>query len=122
MRYLAVDDHAGFRSVLKATVMGPVDQWREVSDGAEVLSAYREFLPDWVFMDIEMRAVDGFEAIRRIRKEFPAARVCMVTNHDDPDLRAEANRVGAAAYIRKDNLLMLPRLLKEHSAQVQPPQ
>ena len=108
--------------MLKATVVTSADQWREVSDGAEALSAYREFLPDWVFMDIEMRAVDGFEAVRRIRREFPAARVCMMTNHDDPDLRTEAKRVGAAAYIRKDNLLILPRLLKEHSVQVQPPQ
>jgi CheY-like chemotaxis protein len=122
MRYLVVDDHAGFRSVLKATVMSPADQCREVSDGAEALAAYREFLPDWVFMDIEMRAVDGFEAVRRIRREFPTARVCMVTNHDDPNLRTEAKRAGAVAYLRKDNLLMLPGLLKEHSVHIPPPQ
>lgn len=122
MKYLVVDDHAEFRAVLKATVIGPADKWREVGDGAEALAAYREFLPDWVFMDIQMREVDGFEAVRRIRGEFPAARVVMVTDHDDAELRAEAKQAGAVAYVRKDNLMVLPGLLKGKAAQALPGQ
>jgi len=52
----------------------------------------------------------------------PRARVVMVTDHDDADLRAEAGRAGAAAYVRKDNLQVLPGLLQRPTDQVLPTQ
>jgi CheY-like chemotaxis protein len=84
----------------------------ECSDGREAVQRYREVTPDWVLMDIEMAKLDGLSAARQITAINPQARIVMVTQHDDADLRAEAGRAGATGYVRKDNLQMLPALLK----------
>jgi DNA-binding NarL/FixJ family response regulator len=73
---------------------------------------FSEFVPDWVLLDIEMPHLDGLEATRQIAAMSPRARILIVTNYDDADLRAEANRAGAAGYVHKANLEELPGLLQ----------
>jgi DNA-binding NarL/FixJ family response regulator len=94
----------------------------ECRDGLEAVRRFGEVAPDWVLMDIEMPQLDGLSATREITAISPGARVVMVTNHDDADLRAEADRVGATGYVRKDNLEALPGLLQRPPGQVLPPQ
>ena len=60
--------------------------------------------------------INGLSAARQITALSPRARVVMISNYDDPELRTEASRAGATAYLRKDNLLELPALLQQHSS------
>jgi DNA-binding NarL/FixJ family response regulator len=62
-------------------------------------------------MDIQMAVMDGLTATRRIRAVDPAARVIMVTDHDQSDLREAARQAGACGYVVKDNLPELIGLL-----------
>ena len=120
LRILIADDHEPFRTMLKSMLGSLGAQLVECRDGREAVQRFREFEPDWVLMDIEMPQLDGFSATRQIMALNPRARVVMVTDHDDADLRAEAGRAGAAAYVRKDNLLVLPGLLQGPPDQVLP--
>ena len=70
--------------------------------------------PDVVLMDIAMRG-DGIMATRRIKEVHPEARIVIVANHDEPDLREAATHAGASGYVLKTNLLEL-RTWLEHSA------
>ena len=83
----------------------------ECEDGAQALAAYREHLPDWVLMDIEMPVTDGISATRQITAAFPGAKIAIVTDHDTAILREAAGAAGACEYIVKDNLAALKRLL-----------
>jgi DNA-binding NarL/FixJ family response regulator len=47
-----------------------------------------------------------------IRQQHPGARVIIVTDYDDPDLRAEARALGAAAYVLKEDLKRLQQIIK----------
>lgn len=97
--------------MIKSVVKGIPGEVYECSDGSEALAAYSHHHLDWVFMDIEMKDVDGITATRQIMKDFPDARVVIVSNHDSDDLREAAAHAGARAYVVKENLLEVRRLL-----------
>jgi CheY-like chemotaxis protein len=111
MKILIVDDNAGMRRLLRRAVPGTASAVWECSDGAEALAAYIERQPDVVLMDIRMPRMDGLTATRQICKFDPSARVVMVTDYDDEDLRTAAQEAGACGYALKQNLTGLPGLI-----------
>ncbi|HWP44250.1 MAG TPA: response regulator transcription factor [Blastocatellia bacterium] len=111
MKLLIVDDSEKMRRVIKGFIVDLADQCYECGDGAQAVSAYARYRPDWVFMDIKMRDMDGLEATRKIVSAFPGARVVIVTSYDDAELREEALESGACDYVLKDNLFELRSIL-----------
>jgi CheY-like chemotaxis protein len=106
---LVVDDHAPFRAVLKTLLASTGAAVTECGSATEALRRCDELQPDWVLMDIEMPGLDGIAATRALKSHRPQTRVVIVTQYDDPDLRAEAARAGASGYVLKDDLAALPR-------------
>jgi CheY-like chemotaxis protein len=111
-RILIADDDARMRNVVKQMVAGLTEEIYEAGDGAEAIELYTLYRPDWVLMDLRMKPVDGLRATTLIRARFPLARIVMVSQYDDDELRAEAARAGACAYVLKENLQELQQLLK----------
>ncbi len=60
-----------------------------------------------------MDSVDGIDATRQIIEVFPNARVIIVTDYDDSELREAAREAGACDYVVKENLLHLCRIITE---------
>jgi CheY-like chemotaxis protein len=112
MTILIVDDNAGMRRLLRRAVPDGASAVWECADGADALAAYAERQPDVVLMDIRMPRMDGLAATRRIRHLYPSARVVIVTDYDDEDLRAAAREAGACGYALKQNLTELPVLIR----------
>lgn len=112
MTVLIVEDNPEMRRLLKSFVRPLAEAAYECGDGAEAEARYAELQPDWVLMDIEMPRVDGIAATRRIKAAFPAARILIVTNYDEADLRSAALAAGACGYVLKENLQELRRLLQ----------
>jgi two-component system response regulator DegU len=110
MKFLIVEDNLQMRRLIAQIVRKSCDAIYECEDGAEALSAYREHLPDWVLMDIEMPKTDGISATREITTAFPTAKIAIVTDHDNANLREAATSAGACEYINKNNLIELRRL------------
>ena len=111
LKLLIVDDHAPMRQTLRALLSPIASDIHEASDGNQAICLFAEQQPDWVLMDVQMKPVNGLDATRTIRRRFPTARIVIVTQHDDADLRAEAAMAGACAYVLKDNLAALIKLL-----------
>ena len=112
MTVLIVDDNPGVRRLLRRVVLDTATTVWECTDGAEALAAYAERLPDIVLMDIRMSRMDGLVATRQIRESHPEARVVMVTDYDDEDLRKAASEAGACGYALKQNLTELSSLIR----------
>ncbi len=110
MKFLIVEDNLQMRRLIAQIVGKSSDIVFECEDGAEALTAYRAHRPDWVLMDIEMPDTDGISATRQIIAAFPAAKIAIVTDHDNPNLREAAAQAGACEYIVKENLIDLRRL------------
>ncbi len=67
--------------------------------------------PDLGLMDIHMPRMDGLATTRQIRLRYPEARIVIVTDYDDDDLRSAAKDAGACGYALKQNLTELEALI-----------
>ena len=116
MKLLIADDSASFRHLVKSLFPAATTQFVECADGGEAVLRYGQEQPDWVLMDLEMKGMDGLAATVTIRTNYPLARILILTQYDDSDLRATAQKAGACAYILKDNLAELRQLIAESSS------
>lgn len=113
MRILIVDDSLQMRRTIKSLLRDLVEEAFEAGDGAEALDACRACLPDWVLMDVRMAGLDGISATRELKAVFPDANVLVMTSFDDPGVREAAEAAGACAFVLKDDLLALRRILSK---------
>jgi CheY-like chemotaxis protein len=116
-KILIADDDARMRQMLKQVVAGLASAVDEASDGGEAIAVCAIKRPDWVLMDWRMKPIDGLRATAAIKATFPQTRIVLVTQYDDAELRAEALRVGACAYVLKENLHELPGILTASPAE-----
>jgi CheY-like chemotaxis protein len=111
MKILIADDNARMRQMVKQVLAGLVSDVCEASDGSEAVAVCAAERPDWVLMDLRMKPLDGLRATAEIKARFPQTRIAIVSQYDDSELRAEAARAGACAYVLKENLQDLPGIL-----------
>ncbi len=93
-----MDDNAAVRRIIRRAVDEIAGEVVECADGEEVLSLYEKHHPDLVLMDIKMPKVDGLAATTYLKNRFPQAKVFMVTDIDDEDVRSVALEAGACGY------------------------
>jgi signal transduction histidine kinase/CheY-like chemotaxis protein len=67
-RILIADDHPDNRLVLKSLLEGAGFSIIEVENGKEALEAFEKQAPDFIWMDMRMPVMDGYEAVRQIRR------------------------------------------------------
>jgi DNA-binding NarL/FixJ family response regulator len=103
VRVLLADDHRMLREGLRRTFEdNGLEVVGEADDGAEAVRLALETTPDVVVMDVTMPNVDGVEATRQLRAQWPEARIGILTMHSDQDIVANAIRAGASGYLTKD--------------------
>ena len=104
IRLLIVDDQRLMREGLRTLLELEPDLLvaGEAGDGQEALQQYASLQPDVVLMDIRMPVMDGVEATRRLRLDYPHARVIILTTFDDDTYVFDGLRAGALGYLLKD--------------------
>lgn len=115
IRVLLVDDHALFRSGVKALLQRHDDfnVVGEAADSLEGVKRARELKPDIVLLDLHMPGVTGKDAVRLFLDESPDTHVVMLTVSESADDLLDTLRAGASGYLLKnietDTLLDLIR-------------
>ena len=72
-----------------------------VGDGKKLVEATFELSPDVILVDISMPVLNGFDAVRELRKRGSDTKIIFLTMHNDATLLAEAFRCGGSGYILK---------------------
>jgi len=103
IRVLVVDDHTIVRDGICALLRlaGDIEVVGEAANGREALEMVRKLMPDVMLIDIAMPNMNGLEATRHIRKEFPRVRVLVLTQYDDKEHVFWAIEAGAIGFISK---------------------
>ena len=103
IRILAVDDHPLLRSGIAALLATQADMTviAEASNGKEALEKFRSNPPDITLMDLQMPEMNGLDAMIAILKEFPQARIIVLTTYTRDVQVLQAMKVGARAYLLK---------------------
>jgi two-component system, NarL family, response regulator NreC len=103
IRILLADDHAVLRSGLAALLNARSDMEvvGEAADGAELLTLVETANPDVILLDLTMPRLGGLEALPLLRQRIPAARVLILTMHQDEGYLRRAIKGGAAGYVLK---------------------
>jgi DNA-binding NarL/FixJ family response regulator len=100
-RLLLADDHVMFAEGLQSLLRDEFDLLGTAGNGEELVEATLELNPELILVDISMPVLNGFDAVREIRKRGSEAKVIFLTMHNDATLLAEAFRCGASGYILK---------------------
>ncbi len=103
IRILIVEDHQVVRQGLVALLSATDDLEvvGSVSDGLEAVAMFGALRPDVTLMDLRMPKLSGVEALRKIRHEFPQARVIVLTTFDGDEDIFRALEAGARGYLLK---------------------
>jgi two-component system nitrate/nitrite response regulator NarL len=104
IKVLLVDDHAVVRDGIRARLESSSDfaVVGEAVNGREAIQKTEELLPDVVLMDISMPVMNGMDAARQLRDNFPDLKVIILTMHEHKEYIQGVIRCGAQGYIVKD--------------------
>ena len=104
MKVLIVEDHpivrAGFRRLLGED---PTVEIVEAVTGRDGYRLFCEARPDLVLLDLNLPGLGGLEVLDRMLHHEPAARILVVSMHDDPVFASRALQGGALGYVSKSS-------------------
>jgi CheY-like chemotaxis protein len=115
MKLLIADDNLALRALVRQFCASVASEMRDCKNGAEAVEIFEEFHPDWTLMDLMMPEMDGLTATAKIKARHPEARVVIVTQLRGPEYREAALQAGACAFLFKDDLQSLPKIISRNS-------
>lgn len=105
IKVLIVDDHRVVREGLVAILKSKENIMvvGEAQDGQEAVEKARALLPDVILMDVSMPRMNGVEATRLIKREFPHIGIAALTMYEEQQYIFDLVRAGATGYLLKDS-------------------
>jgi two-component system, NarL family, response regulator YdfI len=105
IRVVIADDHPVVRTGLRM-MLGMeegIELVGEAADGVAAIHLVSELAPDVVLMDVRMPAMDGLEAIKQIRAQFPHIAIIVLTTYDEDEVMLRSLQAGARGYLLKES-------------------
>jgi DNA-binding NarL/FixJ family response regulator len=104
IRVLIADDHHLFREMLFHTLSEEedIEVVGEACDGRDAIEKAKSLRPEIILLDINMPYVNGLEAIRVIKSEYPECKVVILTALEEDSYIFKFIKEGATGYLMKD--------------------
>lgn len=103
MDVLIVDDHRIFREGFERVldVIERIQKIRQAENGEEALLMIEEKVPDLVFMDEQMKVLDGIETTKLAIKNHPDLKIIGLSQYDEDSHVIKMYEAGASGYVNK---------------------
>jgi RNA polymerase sigma factor (sigma-70 family) len=104
LRIVLAEDHTILREGLRALLSADpnFEIIGEAPDGREAVRCVEKLEPDLLLIDLSMPRMSGMDAIREIRKRFPAVKIIALTVHKTEEYLLTTLQAGADGYVLKD--------------------
>lgn len=105
MRLILADDHALFLEGLALMLSRQADFQvvGTAADGKQLLELLTVLPCDLVTLDLNMPQLNGLETLEHLRSAFPALKVLVLSNYEQPEFKREIERLGADGYLLKNS-------------------
>lgn len=127
LKILLADDQSLFAQSLQTFLKNYADDMDVLgiaSNGREACEFVEKNQPDIILMDLRMPVMDGVTAVKRIKAEFPAVKIIMLSTYDEDDGVRSALLAGASGYLLKEisptELIISIRALASGVMQISP--
>jgi DNA-binding NarL/FixJ family response regulator len=100
-RIILADDHALLLDTLKNLLEPEFEVVGTFAEGHTLVEGAPALDPDLIVLDVAMPTMNGFSAGERLKQILPAVKLIYLTMNQDPDMAAEAFRLGATGYVLK---------------------
>ena len=111
MKILIVEDNISMYENIARAVSASGTEITYCSSSSEALAAFEAQRPDIVIMDIRIKPLNGIKTTKMLKELYPKTKIIMLTSHDEPEYHEAARQAGASAYVLKDNLAQLRKLI-----------
>ena len=103
IRVVLADDHTLLLEALKNLIEPEFEVVGMFADGLEVVNEAPRLSPHVIVLDIRMPTMNGLNAGERLKHLLPSVKLVYLTQDRDPDIAAQAFRLGASAYLLKNS-------------------
>lgn len=111
-----VDDHESILTSVRAALTDESYRISIFGSAEELQEGLRRELPDMVLLDIWLPGMDGIEALKRLKAQYPTLPVIIMSGHAGVDIAVSAMKAGAADFLEKPlNLDLLLEKIARHS-------
>jgi CheY-like chemotaxis protein len=114
MKIMIVEDNPKVRRLIRYALNEGCHAVIECTDGADTLEAYTIHRPDLVLMDIQMPRLDGLAATKILKKHYPDAKIHILSDYDEDEMRFAATVAGASGYTSKTHIDELDLIVKQY--------
>jgi len=102
-RVILADDHLLVLDALKNLLEPEFEVVGKFSDGHTLVEEAPKLNPNVIVLDIGMPTMNGLNAGQRLKKLMPGVKLIYLTMNQDPDMAAEAFRLGASGFVVKNS-------------------
>ena len=102
-RILLADDHTMLLDAFRRLLEPQCEIVGTAGDGRALLELAARTRPEIIVLDVSMPRLNGMDACAQLRRTMPEVKFIFLTVNEDPDLAAEAIRLGASGYLLKSS-------------------
>ncbi len=105
LKIALAEDHHIVRKSLATLIENSLDAKVviDAANGIELLEGLKDVTPDLIIMDINMEGMNGVQATKRIKKEYPGIKILILTSFRDESLMLKLIRLRINGYLMKDD-------------------
>jgi DNA-binding NarL/FixJ family response regulator len=102
-RVILADDHTLMLDALRKLLEPEFEIVGTFTDGCDLVETAPDLKPNVIVLDVGMPKMNGLNAGRRLKKAIPGVKLIYLTMNEDPEIAAEAFRIGANGYLLKNS-------------------